>query len=359
MTQDDMQLAAYNYQLPEELIAQQPAQKRDDSRLLVLDRKRGTLTDTLFSDLAKYLPCGLIVANNSRVVPARVMGHRPSGGRVEFLLTTPLPHVRIDRSTGDKKTAVVECLLRSSKKVQIGENVTLGKEFSAIVLTREAYGKCTAKLTWTGSLPDRLISDGVMPLPPYIKRPQSAEDAERYQTIYSKAEKAGSIAAPTAGLHFTEGGKASLLAAGFDWTEVTLYVGYGTFSPVRCEDIRDHQMHKEYCEISGEAAKAITRARENGLAITAVGTTAARTLEGVAAVSGGITPFNGWTDIFLYPGKQPKVVDHLLTNFHLPGSTLLMLIAAFAGRERILKAYAHAVEEKYRFFSYGDAMLIL
>ena len=357
--QDDMRLAAYDFALPEERIAQQPSEKRDASRLMVLDRRRGTLTDAMFSDLAKYLPPGVIVVNNSRVVPARVLGSRASGGKVEFLLTTPLPHVRGETDEEGKQTAVVGCLLRSSKKVRVGETVTLGKGFFATVLTRGEYGQCSVKLTWSGNFPDRLLSEGVMPLPPYIKRPQSAEDAERYQTVYAKAEKAGSIAAPTAGLHFTEDVKASLVESGFLWTEVTLYVGYGTFSPVRCDDIREHQMHREYCEISEEAAKTISQAKEKGLPITAVGTTAARTLEGVAAEIGGVAPFRGWTDIFLYPGKQPRVVDHLLTNFHLPGSTLLMLVAAFAGREQILKAYAQAVEKRYRFFSYGDAMLII
>ncbi len=359
ISQDDTRLAAYDYALPEELIAQQPVGKRDASRLMVLDRKRDTLTDAMFSRRAEYLPPGLIVVNNSRVVPARIMGSRSSGGRVEFLLTTPLPHVRIEAGEGDEGTAVVECLLRSSKKVRVGETVSLGKSFSATVLARETYGKCFAKLVWKGNLPERLCSEGAMPLPPYIKRPQSAEDAERYQTVYAKAEKAGSIAAPTAGLHFTEEVRASLAAAGFLWTEVTLYVGYGTFSPVRCDDIREHRMHAEYCEISEDAARTITQAQENRMPITAVGTTAARTLEGVAAATGGIAPFRGWTDIFLYPGRHPKVVDHLLTNFHLPGSTLLMLVAAFAGRERILNAYARAVAENYRFFSYGDAMLIV
>lgn len=358
LTPDDMRLAAYDFSLPEELIAQQPPEKRDTSRLLVLDRERGALTDTVFSELVQHLSPGVIVVNNSRVVPARIMGSRESGGKVEFLLTTPLPQVRVEGHERDERTAVVDCLLRSSKKVRVNETVTLGEGFSATILTRGEYGQCTAKLTWRGNLLDRLLSEGLMPLPPYIKRPQSADDAERYQTVYARGEKAGSIAAPTAGLHFTREIKNSLAAAGFLWAEVTLYVGYGTFSPVRCSDIRDHRMHREYCEISEEAAGVIAQAREKGLPVTAVGTTAARTLEGVAAQCGAVRPFQGWTDIFMYPGKSPTVVDHLLTNFHLPSSTLLMLVAAFAGRENILAAYAHAVSARYRFFSYGDAMLI-
>ena len=355
----DYLLPSYHFTLPEELIAQSPAARRDASRLMVLDRKTGTITDARFSDLEAILPPGVIVVNNSRVVPARVMGKRDSGGKVEFLLTTPLPHIVPECAEGEIRQAVVNCLLKSSKKVRVGETVTLGQGFEALVLERKEYGQCTVKLTWTGSLPDRLISEGVMPLPPYIKRPQSAEDAERYQTTYAQPEKAGSIAAPTAGLHFTPEVKASLLKAGFTWTEVTLYVGYGTFSPVRCDDIREHAMHKEYCEIPEETATIVTEAKKNGVPVTAVGTTAARTLEGVASMKGGVVPFKGWTDIFLYPGKSMQVVDHLLTNFHLPESTLLMLIAAFAGRETILAAYAKAVADKYRFFSYGDAMLIL
>ncbi|SBW04751.1 S-adenosylmethionine:tRNA ribosyltransferase-isomerase [uncultured delta proteobacterium] len=360
---EDVLLSSYRFALPEELIAQEPSRRRDASRLMVLDRAANTLTDAVFADLAAYLTPGVIVVNNSRVVPARVLGSRPSGGRVEFLLTTPLPHIvpeAVPHTAGeDLWQATVSCLLKSSKKVPVNETITLGKSFSATVLERGEYGQCLAKLIWRGSLPDRLLSEGVMPLPPYIKRPQSADDAERYQTVYAQPEKAGSIAAPTAGLHFTPAVKQALIDAGFTWAEVTLYVGYGTFSPVRCDDIRDHQMHKEYCEVPEETAKIIAEARRQGRPITAVGTTAARTLEGVARQHGSVVPFKGWTDIFLYPGKTMKVVDHLLTNFHLPESTLLMLISAFAGRERVLEAYAKAVAERYRFFSYGDAMLIL
>ena len=356
---DDLLLSSYRFDLPEERIAQSPPEKRDASRLMVLDRRAGTVKDAMFSDLLSFLPRGVIVVNNSRVVPARVMGKRASGGKVEFLLTTPLPHIEPEDATSETSRAVVSCLLKSSKQVKPGETVTLGKDFEATILERGEYGQCTAKLAWRGSLPDKLIAGGVMPLPPYIKRPQNADDAERYQTVYARTEKAGSIAAPTAGLHFTTEMRQRLRDAGFLWTEVTLYVGYGTFSPVRCEDIREHRMHREYCEIPGEAAKTVARARKEGLPVIAVGTTAARTLEGVYASRGAIEPFRGWTDIFLYPGKEPQVVDHLLTNFHLPESTLLMLIAAFAGRETVLAAYAKAVADKYRFFSYGDAMLIL
>lgn len=358
LTPIDTLLAAYRFALPEELIAQEPPAIRGASRLMVHDRKRRTAAAVLFADILAYVPKGVVVVNNSRVVPARIYGSRSSGGKVEFLLTTPLPHIVPERKDGNN-SAIVECLLKSSKKVKTGETVFLDEGFAARVLDRKEYGRCTVQLTWTGNLPERLASKGVMPLPPYIKRPQSAEDGIRYQTVYSDKNKAGSVAAPTAGLHFTEEMKAAFEQAGFIWAEVTLYVGYGTFSPVRCDNIPDHEMHSEYCEITEENAEIIQTAKKNGIPITAVGTTAARTLEGVAAQCGKIAPFAGWTNIFLYPGKPVRVVDHLLTNFHLPESTLLMLVAALAGREAILSTYEKAVEERFRFFSYGDAMLIL
>ena len=359
----DFSLSGYSFDLPAELIAQEPPQQRGTSRLLVHNRKTGNNTTTEFAHLADYLPPGIIVVNNSRVVPARVMGRRESGGKVEFLLTTPLPHIapQPDANThgGSHYTATVTCLLKSSKRVQEGETVLLGENFTARVLRRGEYGQCTAEIAWQGALPHVLIKHGVMPLPPYIKRPQNQNDAIRYQTIYADANKAGSIAAPTAGLHFTEAMRSALTERGFTWAEVTLYVGYGTFSPVRVEDIRKHAMHREYCEISEETAQSITTAKRNGQSLTAIGTTAARTLEGVMAQKNDIVPFSGWTNIFLYPGRPIRIVDHLVTNFHLPESTLLMLVAAFAGREAMLEAYALAVKERFRFFSYGDAMLIV
>ena len=355
----DTTLSAYTFSLPDELIAQEPPAARGESRLMVHDKRAGKAYESQFANLAKHLPPGVIVVNNSRVVPARIMGHRESGGKVEFLLMTPLPHLIPEKINDTVFTATVSCLLKSSKKVRIGETVIFDTDFSAIILERGEYGQCTAKLLWKGNLPERMHLKGRMPLPPYIKRPQSAEDFHRYQTVYARNEKAGSIAAPTAGLHFTEAMKETLLKAGHIWTEVTLYVGYGTFSPVRCADIRNHGMHREYCEIPEETARCITEAKAKGIPVTAIGTTAARTLEGVAEQRGEIVPFQGWTDVFLYPGKPVRVVDRLLTNFHLPESTLLMLVSAFAGREAILRTYQKAVHEKFRFFSYGDAMLIL
>ncbi len=355
----DFSLKGYRFPLPSELIAQEPPARRGESRLLVLDRASGRLTVTRFAALADFAPPGLMVVNNSKVVPARVFGKRESGGRVEFLLTTPLPQVRAVAEENGLQCAKVTCLLRSSKKVRPGETVYLAEDFYAEVAAREDYGRCTAYLHWKGELPKRLHEAGVLPLPPYIRRPQSAADAERYQTVYAREDKSGSMAAPTAGLHFTADLRAELVRAGFKWAEVTLYVGYGTFSPVRCADIREHAMHAEYCEISAESAAAIAEAKQAGKAVTAVGTTSARALEGAFARNGVIAPFSGWTDIFLYPGRPIKVVDHLLTNFHLPESSLLMLVSAFAGRQRILDAYSRAVAERFRFFSYGDAMLIM
>jgi S-adenosylmethionine:tRNA ribosyltransferase-isomerase len=359
----DTLLSAYRFELPEELIAQEPPKVRGSSRLMIHDRRRGTATAGFFNDILEHLPQGVLVVNNSRVVPARIYGRRESGGKVEFLLTTPLPHI-VPEEVGPgkkngKKFALVECLLKSSKKVKVDETIVLDEDFTATVLERKDYGRCTVQLLWTGSLPERLSSKGVMPLPPYIKRPQSADDAIRYQTVYSDKNKAGSVAAPTAGLHFTREMKTKLKEAGFTWAEVTLYVGYGTFSPVRCDNILEHEMHSEYCEITEENARIIQTAKENGTPVTAVGTTVARTMEGVAGKLGKVAPFTGWTNIFLYPGKPVRVVDNLITNFHLPESTLLMLIAALAGREAILETYKKAVDERFRFFSYGDAMLIL
>jgi S-adenosylmethionine:tRNA ribosyltransferase-isomerase len=359
-TPQDTRLSAYRFPLPEALIAQEPPAKRGASRLLVHDRRRGRATAARFSELARHLPPGVVVVNNSKVIPARLIGSRESGGKVELLLTTPLPHIIPEARDNGFFGATASCLLKGAKRLKVGETILLDAGFEATILERGPYGQSAVNLTWSGNLPERILSKGLMPLPPSIKRSQSADDALRYQTVYASPEKAGSIAAPTAGLHFTEALREELAAAGFTWTEVTLYVGYGTFSPVRCADIREHAMHREYCEIPEESARIIAAAKKEGRPVTAVGTTAARTLEGVAAKDGGgVRPFRGWTDIFLYPGKPVRVVDHLLTNFHLPESTLLMLAAAFAGREAILNTYAQAVREKFRFFSYGDAMLIL
>ncbi len=386
-TQDitDFLLRSYTFALPEERIAQQPAPERDGSRLMVLHRGSETTQTAQFCDILRYLPenC-LVVANNSRVIPARLPGRRPGGGGAEFLLLTPLPLLEERPSTHPSfpgwQTARAEGLLRPAKKLRHGDMVRFDSAFALEVLEQQDFGRCVARLFWQGSLPDALGRVGVIPLPPYIKRPSQpagastssekaeATDKERYQTSYARKDKAGSAAAPTAGLHFTPRLCRALQDSGRHWAEVTLYVGYGTFSPVRCDDIREHAMHAEYVELLPETVAAIAKAKKEGRAVIAVGTTSCRVLEGVSSllkeqgklVSGEILrPYSGWIRHFLYPGRPFNVIDGLLTNFHLPGSSLLMLVSALAGRERILTAYQKAIEQGFRFFSYGDAMLIL
>ncbi|MDE6734925.1 MAG: tRNA preQ1(34) S-adenosylmethionine ribosyltransferase-isomerase QueA [Desulfovibrio sp.] len=361
----DFLLESYRFALPEAQIAQFPSEVRGASRLMVLGRGGGAPEHAMFGELASWLPEGaLLVANNSRVLPARLAGLREAtGGRVEFLLLTPLPLLLAQPGAGEDATdgprsAVAEGLVRSGGRLREGERLALAGGITATLLEKGPFGRHRVRLEWQGGLAGAFIRAGEMPLPPYIRRPAAPEDAERYQTVYARPDKTGSAAAPTAGLHFTPGLRAELAARGFLWREVTLYVGYGTFSPVRCQDIREHQIHSEYMEIPEETARAVREARAEGRPVVAVGTTSARALEGVAAQCGEVRPFAGWTDIFLYPGRPFRVIDGLVTNFHLPESSLLMLVSAFAGRTRVLAAYAEAVARSYRFFSYGDAMLI-
>jgi len=356
---DDFLLSSYRYDLPETQIAQHPPAQRGESRLLVLNRRTGHVRHSAFSRLADHLPPrALLVANSSRVLAARLSGTRSTGGKVECMLLTPLPLVLENAmKTGNGSfQAEVECLLRSSKKIQAGETLAFGS-LRVAVLERGAYGLHRTLLAWQGSLSRHFAREGHIPLPPYIRRPDTPEDAERYQTVY--ANEVGSIAAPTAGLHFTRDLLHALTERHFAWVEICLHVGYGTFNPVRSKDIRSHRMHREYLVISQESAHAVAQAKSDGRPVVAVGTTAARALEGCAAACGTLTAFQGWTDIFLYPGSEFRVTDGLITNFHLPESSLLMLVSAFAGRENILKAYMEAVQHAYRFFSYGDAMLIV
>lgn len=356
----DYRLDSYGYHLPQERIAQAPADRRDGSRLLVLDKVGGGLESGGFHQLVDHLPPGaLLVANNSRVIPARVFGSKDTGGRVEFLLLTPLP--LISPAAGDQPgwhTARVEGLLRASKAPKPGSGITFSDDFRLKALEGGTFGRWQVELTWRGDLRERLEAIGHLPLPPYIQRPDTAADRERYQTTYNDAAKAGSVAAPTAGLHFTPGLRAELAARGFGWAEVTLYVGYGTFSPVRCADIREHRMHSEYIEVPHATAQAVKEAKAQGRPVVAVGTTSARSLEGMVRESGRIGEFRGETDIFITPGYDFQVVDAMITNFHLPESSLIIMIAALAGRRRVLDAYGHALAHGFRFFSYGDAMLI-
>ncbi len=355
----DYQLSSYDYELPEDRIAQEPAQRRDGSRLLVLDRAAGSLTPVRFPDLVDHLPeNALLVANNSRVIPARIFGEKPTGGRVEFLLLTPLPLIRA-HGEGEWKSAEVEGLLRASKSPKPGVTVTFSADFRLTALEPGPFGRWRVRLKWRGDLETLFFTLGHLPLPPYIKRPDRDADRERYQTTYADRSKTGSVAAPTAGLHFTPDLRRRMADRGFTWAEVTLYVGYGTFSPVRCPDIRDHKMHGEYIEVPRATAKAVRRAKEEGRPVVAVGTTSARTLEGMHRACGEVVEFRGETDIFIYPGYDFKVIDGMLTNFHLPESSLVIMLSALAGRETTLSAYRYALENGFRFFSYGDAMLVI
>ncbi|MBQ3059095.1 MAG: tRNA preQ1(34) S-adenosylmethionine ribosyltransferase-isomerase QueA [Desulfovibrio sp.] len=359
----DYLLQSYRFDLPQEQIAQHPPRQRGESRLLVMSRHEcsGPLVHHhMFQQLPELLPQGaLIVANNSRVLPARLLGRRETGGKVEFLLLTPLPLLLQGAVThGGRSQAEAEGLLRCGGRVRDGDCLHFGENINITVRGSGPFGHRRVRLDWQGDLAAAFAATGHMPLPPYIRRSDATEDCSRYQTVYASEDKNGSVAAPTAGLHFTADMRQRLTGAGFSWAEVTLYVGYGTFSPVRCEDIRQHCMHREYIEIPESTAETVAAARAEGRPIVAVGTTSARTLEGVVQQCGRVQAFSGWTDIFLYPGRKIQVVDALLTNFHLPESSLLMLVSAFAGRQRVLAAYTEAVARGYRFFSYGDAMLI-
>ncbi len=371
----DFKLSSYRFDLPEAQIAQFPPEERGHSKLLVLPRSlpharaKGGVEGILdikhdkFANLREYLPKNsLLVVNNSRVLQARLLGTRPSGGKVEFLLLSPLPLVVAAAEPLKLQEGWFEAeargLVRAGGRVNDGDTFTFGAGIKVTVLESGPFGQRRVMLAWKGDLADAFAATGHIPLPPYIKRTDDDEDQTRYQTIFSRQEKIGSVAAPTAGLHFTESLKDDLAEHGCEWAEVTLYVGYGTFSPVRNEDIRSHRMHREYIEVPESTANAIAKAKAEGRPVIAVGTTSVRALEGVVELCGKVQPFTGWTDIFLYPGRPFKVVDGVITNFHLPESSLLMMISAFTGRQRILDAYALAVQQGYRFFSYGDAMLI-
>lgn len=360
----DYALADYVYALPEQNIARHPAPARDGSRLLVLDRKSGDAAPEAFASLpgilARRFPKGaLLVANNSRVFPARIYGKRATGGRVELLLLTPLPCFHVEHLPDGRLAAQAQALVRTAKRMKQGEAAQFEHGLTVTLLERGEYGRCQVRLEWAGDIGAILNEIGHMPLPPYLEREDEPEDRERYQTIYANPDKAGSVAAPTAGLHFTPQVRQELAEAGFQWAEVTLYVGYGTFSPVRAQDIREHAMHAEYVEVPQATVEAIRQAKAQGIPVIAVGTTSARSLEGMFAAQGTVAPFAGETDIYITPGYGFGVVDALLTNFHLPESSLLIMVSALAGRENIMAAYAKALAQGFRFFSYGDAMLIV
>lgn len=332
------------YDLPEELIAQTPLEQRDTSRLLVLDRQTGAVSHKHFYDILDFLkPGDCLVMNDSRVLPARLLGHRPTGGAVELLLLKDL---------GDKKW---ECLAKPGRKLREGQEVVFGNgELTATVLEVKDDGNRVVEFHFEGIFLEVLERLGKMPLPPYIKA--ELADQERYQTVYSR--EVGSAAAPTAGLHFTNDLLSKIREKGVRTTFVTLHVGLGTFRPVKAEEITEHHMHSELCMMSKETADLLNETKAAGGRVICVGTTSCRTLESLVNDDGSFAEKSKWTEIFIYPGYQFKAMDGLITNFHLPESTLVMLVSAFAGRENVLSAYEQAVKERYRFFSFGDAMFI-
>ena len=339
-----MKTSDFDFQLPEELIAQTPLERRDASRLLTLDKTTGAVGHHHFYELSQFLrPGDCLVLNDSRVLPARLIGHRPTGGVCEVLLLV------------DKGDNLWECLVRPGRKLKPGAQVIFGDgQLTATVEAELDDGKRAVRFHYRGIFLEILEQLGKMPLPPYIKA--ELQDRERYQTVYSKVS--GSAAAPTAGLHFTRELLREIQAMGVSVGYVTLHVGLGTFRPVKEEEIEGHDMHSEYCVIPQETAELINRTKAAGGRVICVGTTSCRTIESWADESGRMEMKAGWTNIFIYPGYRFKVMDALITNFHLPESTLIMLVSALAGREHVLAAYEEAVRKRYRFFSFGDAMFI-
>ncbi len=340
-----MKVTDFDYDLPEELIAQDPLEKRSNSRLMVIDKNTGEISHQHFYDIKNYLKAGdCLVINNTRVIPARLYGARVgSGGKVEILLLKR------------KSDNVWECLVKPGKKARPGMEISFGDGLLLGKITDIVdEGNRLIEFSYEGIFEEILDKLGEMPLPPYITH--RLEDRDRYQTVYAKYD--GSAAAPTAGLHFTPELLSEIKDMGVKVAEVTLHVGLGTFRPVKEEEVLDHHMHSEYYEITQEACDIINETKAHGGRVISVGTTSTRTLESAAVAGQLLVPKSGWTEIFIYPGYEFKVIDGLITNFHLPQSTLIMLVSALAGREHVLHAYEVAVKERYRFFSFGDAMLI-
>ena len=340
-----MNVSEFYYDLPEELIAQTPIEKRDESRLMVLDRAKQTIEHKTFKDIIDYLePGDCLVRNNTKVIPARLYGKKSTGAKIEFLL--------LNRIEGD----IWECIVRPGHKLKPGTEVEFGDGIlKAKVLDVMEGGTRKVEFKYEGIFNEILDKIGLMPLPPYIH--ESLKNNDRYQTVYAKYE--GSAAAPTAGLHFTPELFEKIKEKGIEVANVTLHVGIGTFRPVKVENVEEHHMHSEHFYIKQEDADKINNAKKNGKRVIAVGTTSCRVLETIADENGMVKPTEGDTQIFIYPGYKYKCLDGLVTNFHLPESTLIMLVSALAGRDYIMKAYNEAVKERYRFFSFGDAMLIL
>lgn len=342
-----MDVSQFDFDLPERLIAQTPLAERSQSRLLVLERESGTISHRRFPDVVELLePGDTLVLNDSKVIPARLIGSKVgTGGKIELLLLKPLSDDRW------------ETLVKPAKRVKVGTEVIFGdgKLVAVAEAETEVAGGRVFRLRYDGVLMEILDALGQMPLPPYIR--EQLDDPDRYQTVY--ARHPGSAAAPTAGLHFTPRLLEQLEHKGINLATITLHVGLGTFRPVMVDRVEEHRMHAEYYEVNEEAARAINAARESGKRVVAVGTTSCRTLETLVGDQGKIQAASGWTDIFIYPGHTFRAVDALLTNFHLPKSTLVMLVSAFAHRELVMKSYREAIREQYRFFSFGDAMLII
>jgi S-adenosylmethionine:tRNA ribosyltransferase-isomerase len=352
LTHFGFSLSDYDYELPAELIAQRPAGRRDHSRLLRIERSTGRVSHHRFNQIDRFLaPGDILVVNNTAVVKARLLGRKPSGGRVEVFLLNYAEGCR----SNDSGRFTCDCLVRSSKPVRVGTRFLFDAGLSGRVVGM-GPGTCSVEFAANEPFDAALDRVGHVPLPPYIRRSDAAEDRTAYQTVYAAVR--GAVAAPTAGLHFTNEVLDGLRAAGVVVTPLTLHVGYGTFAPVRVQDIREHRMHAERFSIPESTAAAVHVARANGRRVVAVGTTAVRALEFAAAANGRVAALSGVCDLFIYPGFRFRAVDALITNFHLPKSTLLMLVSAFAGRENMLAAYREAVRERYRFYSYGDAMLI-
>ena len=339
-----MKVTDFDYELPEELIAQTPMEKRDESRLMVLDRKEQTIEHKHFKDVIDYLePGDVLVRNNTKVIPARLYGKKETGAKVEFLLLNNM------------EKDIWECIVRPGNKLHVGAKVIFGDGIlKAEVLDTMPGGTRKVKFHYEGIFNEILDKIGLMPLPPYIH--ESLKEKDRYQTVYAKYE--GSAAAPTAGLHFTPELFKKIEEKGIDIANVTLHVGIGTFRPVKEDTVEAHQMHSEHFYIKEEDCEKINKAKKSGHRVIAVGTTSCRVLETIADDNGYVKPTEGDTQIFIYPGYKFRCLDALITNFHLPQSTLVMLVSALAGKDYIMKAYKEAVEQKYRFFSFGDAMLI-
>ena len=342
-----MKVCLFDYHLPPGLIAQEPLPRRDDSRLLVVNRRSGAFTHHYFREFPDVIDGEFfMVVNNARVIPARILGSRLTGGKAEVLLVR------------ESEEDVWVCMVKPGRRLRRGKKILFsGGKWCGEIMDVLSTGERVIRFSGPGGAKGLWETVGRMPLPPYIRRSPNPDDQKRYQTIF--AARMGAVAAPTAGLHFTPQILNSLKAKGIQVSSITLHVGPGTFRPVKAEEVEEHRMEMEYYDIPPQAARCIQEARQSGKRLLAVGTTVTRALESSVGDEGGCTRLSGWTDLFIYPGYRFKIVDALLTNFHLPRSSLLMLVCAFGGRELILKAYEEAIKNGYRFYSYGDAMLIL